>query len=98
MRAVEQLLGLDARGGFYQPLSARELRPRGVLAREAEIDLDSVRGDLRDEAEVEAFLDELLQAARDAALQARAGELAPRPDSCTPGGGCRYPAICRCGR
>ena len=31
MRAVEQLLGVRVAGGFYQPLSGRDLRARGVL-------------------------------------------------------------------
>ncbi len=32
MRAVEQLPGVRVAGGFYQPLSGRDLRARGALA------------------------------------------------------------------
>jgi hypothetical protein len=85
-------------GGFYQPLSGRDLRPRGLLAADAGIELDSVNGDVRDPADLGELLAELLRAARQAAGEARAGALEARPDTCTPSGGCRYPSICRCER
>ncbi len=47
MRAVEQLLGAPVAGGFYQPLSGRDLRARGVLAVEEGVVLECVRGDAR---------------------------------------------------
>ena len=43
MLAVEQLLPLEVAGGFYQPLSGADLRARGVLDRDSEIELDCVR-------------------------------------------------------
>ncbi len=98
MRACEQLLGVPAAGGFYQPLSGRDLRPRGLLAAEAGIELDSVNGDVRERAELDRLLAELVQLARRAAGEARAGALEARPDTCTLAGGCRYPSICRCER
>jgi ATP-dependent helicase/DNAse subunit B len=99
MRAVEELLGARAVGGFYQPLSGRDLRARGVLAEGEGVELRCVRGDAREPAEVQELVGEVLTAARDAAMQARAGELRARPDTCGFGdGGCMYPSICRCER
>ncbi len=96
MLAVEQLLGLDVVGGFYQPLSGSDLRARGVLERESAIELDCVRGDVSDSEEVRSLLAEALAAAREAAAQAARGELEPRPATCAYRGGCMYPTICRC--
>jgi PD-(D/E)XK nuclease superfamily len=96
MLAVESLLGRTAVGGFYQPLSGSDLRARGVLDEGAGIELECVRGDERPGEEVRELLAEALVTARSAAGRARAGELESRPDTCTPGGGCSYPSICRC--
>jgi ATP-dependent helicase/DNAse subunit B len=99
MRAVEQLLDVDAAGGFYQPLSGTDLRARGLLEEDAGVELDCVRGDVREHAEVREILDGALAAAREAASQAARGELQARPQSCGyQGAGCRYPSICRCER
>ncbi len=97
MRAVEELLGVPAVGGFYQPLSGRDLRARGVLAEGDGMELDCVRGDVREAAEARAFVAEIVGTARQAATEARAGALEARPASCGfAGSGCRYPTICRC--
>jgi ATP-dependent helicase/DNAse subunit B len=97
MRAVESLLGLRAVGGFYQPLSGRDLRARGGLAAEEGIELNCVRGDARDGAELQALVDDALAGARQAAAQARMGALEPRPGTCGfADGACVYPTICRC--
>jgi ATP-dependent helicase/DNAse subunit B len=99
MRAVEDLLDVRAVGGFYQPLSGTDLRPRGLLEEDAGVELDCVRGDVREHAEVREILDAGLAAARAAAAEAAGGELAPRPESCGyRGAGCMYPSICRCER
>jgi ATP-dependent helicase/DNAse subunit B len=99
MRAVEQLLGLRAVGGFYQPLGARDSRARGVLDADGGVELQCVNGDRREHGEFEALLAAAVDAAREAAAQARAGALEPRPDTCGWGGsGCAYPTICRCER
>jgi ATP-dependent helicase/DNAse subunit B len=96
--AVPQLLGVQADGGLYQPLSGEDPRPRGLLRADADPDLDCVKGDRVDEdAEFEAAL----AAARQTALQAigelRAGRLEARPATCGwRDGGCSYPSICRC--
>jgi hypothetical protein len=99
MRAVEQLLGAPAVGGFYQPLSGRDLRARGLLAEGEGVALDCVRGDARPVTEARELVDAVLAAARQAALEARAGAIEPRPVTCGwGGGGCMYPSICRCER
>ncbi len=54
MRAVEELLGLEAAGGFYQPLSGADLRARGVLDGESGVELECVRGEAREHAAVSA--------------------------------------------
>jgi ATP-dependent helicase/DNAse subunit B len=96
MRAVEELLELEAAGGFYQPLSGADLRARGVLDGESGVELECVRGESREHAEVRELLDEAVATAREAAAQAGRGELEPRPRTCAYRGGCMYPTICRC--
>jgi ATP-dependent helicase/DNAse subunit B len=97
MRAAERLPAGHVAGGFYQPLAGRDLRARGVLEADAGLDLDCVRGDTRERAELQELVDEAVAAAREAAVQARAGELQARPATCGFGGrGCQYPTICRC--
>jgi ATP-dependent helicase/DNAse subunit B len=96
MRAVEELLGLEAAGGFYQPLSGSDLRARGVLDSESSVEIECVRGEVREHAEVRELLAQALATARTAAAQAGRGELEPRPRTCAYRGGCMYPTICRC--
>jgi hypothetical protein len=98
MRAVQSLLGHVPVGGFYQPLAGRDIRPRGVLDGDSGVELDCVRTDRVDSDALRALLDECLGAARAAAVEARSGALAPRPETCAYGGGCAYPTICRCER
>ena len=95
-RAVRELLGLDIVGGLYQPLGTRDLRARGVLDSDADPDLDCVGRDATDRAGVDALMDASVAQAVEAATQARAGALVPRPDTCAYRGGCSYPALCRC--
>ena len=97
MHVVESLLGLDVAGGFYQPLSGGDLRARGVLNSESDLDIGAMKGDMRDHEEMRELLREALAAARRAAAEAGAGELEPRPATCGfRGSGCMYPTICRC--
>jgi ATP-dependent helicase/DNAse subunit B len=96
MRAVEELLGLEAAGGFYQPLSGGDLRARGVLDGESGVEIECVRGEIREHAQVRELLDEAVATARAAAAQAGRGELESRPRTCAYRGGCMYPTICRC--
>lgn len=96
MRAVEDLLGANVVGGFYQPLSGSDLRARGVLDEDSGVVLDCVRGDARPHEEMRELLAEAIDAAREAAAEAAAGRLQPRPMTCAFKGGCMYPTICRC--
>ena len=96
MLAAEQLLGLRAVGGLYQPLSGADLRARGVLDADAGLDLQGVGTDVRGHAELRALLADVAAAAREAAAQAGRGELRARPATCAYRGGCSYPTICRC--
>jgi RecB family exonuclease len=97
MRATEQLLGRPVAGGFYQPLSGKDLRARGVLDADSGLGLDCVRTDRRERTEVRELLEQCLQAALSAAAQARDGALESRPQTCSYKGGCMYPTICRSG-
>jgi ATP-dependent helicase/DNAse subunit B len=97
MRAVEGLLKLPVAAGVYQPLSGATLRPRGVVSRAAECEVDATRTDLREPDEIAETLDGVLAAALRAAGEARGGRLEPRPGTCGfRGSGCAYPTICRC--
>lgn len=98
VRAVEQLLGHPAVGGFYQPLAGRDIRARGVLDGDSDLELDCVRTDRLERADFEELLERSSAAALRAAAQARSGALKPRPDTCAFQGGCAYPTICRCER
>jgi hypothetical protein len=98
MRAVERLLGARVVGGFYQPLAGRELRGRGVLDADSDLELEAVRTDRLPHEQMEELLEVCIAAARTAATEAKAGGLEPRPDSCAYNGGCAYPTICRCER
>jgi ATP-dependent helicase/DNAse subunit B len=98
MRAVEELLGLRAVGGFYQPLSGEDLRPRGVLDGDSGTPIDCMGPDMREHAEVRELLAEAVASAREVADQAGRGELQARPQTCAFRGGCMYPTICRCER
>ncbi|HEY2397373.1 MAG TPA: PD-(D/E)XK nuclease family protein [Solirubrobacteraceae bacterium] len=95
MRAVEQLLGLRAIGGFYQPLSGESLRARGVLDRDGDLVLDCVRTDLCEHDEVRELLEEAVASATAAAAEAGRGQLEPRAHTCAFRGGCKFPTICR---
>ena len=98
MRAAEELLGLRAAGGFYQPLTGSDLRPRGVLDGDSGLELDCVSTDVREHAELRELLDQAVAVAREVAGQAAGGRLQARPDTCAFKGGCQYPTICRCER
>jgi RecB family exonuclease len=95
MRAVEELLGLRAVGGFYQPLSGEDLRARGVLDGDSDLELECAGPDVREHPEVRELLAQAAAAARHAAAEAGRGELQARPHTCAFRGGCMYPTICR---
>ncbi len=95
MLAVEQLLGVAAVAGLYQPLSGK-LQARGVIDADAELELEAVRTDVLEHEAVRELLDGAARTACEIAAQAGAGALQARPSSCAWGGGCSYPSICRC--
>jgi PD-(D/E)XK nuclease superfamily len=98
MRAAEELLGLRVIGGFYQPLTGSDLRARGALDADASPELDCVHTDRLPAEEFARLREDTLALARNAAGEAMAGQIDPRPATCAYGGGCSHPAICRCGR
>ncbi len=98
MRAAQELLGLRVIGGFYQPLAGPDLRARGVLEREAGLELGCVETDLLERAELDQLLAQSVALAQRAVEQALRAEIEARPSRCTPAGRCEYPAICRHGR
>jgi ATP-dependent helicase/DNAse subunit B len=96
MLAVRELLGLDPVAGFYQPLGGDDLRPRGAFLEGAPVGSEIVANDARTRAELEGTLDTISERAVELALALRAGELTPRPETCSRFG-CAYPGICRAG-
>jgi hypothetical protein len=94
--AARKLLGLEPVGALYQPLGADKLTPRGALLEDADADLVTVKADRLSAEDFDALVGEAVDAAIAAARDARAGKLAPQPESCAWGGGCQYPTICRC--
>jgi ATP-dependent helicase/DNAse subunit B len=98
MHAAEQLLGVHAVGGLYQPLSGKDLRARGVLDAQAGLELDVVGTDLLESPDVRGLIEGAVRRAVSVAHEAASGELERRPRTCAFRGGCMYPAICRCER
>jgi ATP-dependent helicase/DNAse subunit B len=91
--AVRRLLNLEPVAGFYQPLSGRDLRPRGALRSGAEAGCSAYGPD---ELEAGAFEELLAQVEAEAvrlAVRLRRGELVPCPESCSRGG-CLHPGLC----
>ena len=93
--AVRDLLGLETVGALYQPVGHRDVRPRGVVRRD--VPGRYVNGDVVGGEELDAALEAARELAARAAADLRAGRIRACPDSCTPNGGCAYPAICRAG-
>jgi inactivated superfamily I helicase len=96
MRVVSELLGLEVVGGLYQPLSGGDLRARGLLAGDADLQISHVRTDRCDREQIEEIVGEVCESAVQAARQAQAGAIEARPGTCSYAGGCMYPTICRC--
>ena len=94
-RAAGELLGLEPAGALYQPVRGPDLRPRGLVAEDADGDRALVGSDRQPAERVAEVLGEVVELAGQAAADARAGRLEGRPDTCTPTG-CAFPALCRC--
>ncbi len=95
--AARDVLGLDPVGGLYQPLGAKDQRPRGLVLAGADPDLDTVATDRREREDFDATVAGVVEDVLGAVGELRAGRLAPRPQTCGHNGaGCVYPTICRC--
>jgi hypothetical protein len=93
--AAREVLGLEPVGALYQPVGNRDVRPRGIVR--DDVPGRYVNGDVMDADAFEAALAEARALAARAAADLQAGRLRACPDSCSPVGGCAYPAICRAG-
>jgi hypothetical protein len=69
-----------------------------VLDLDGGVEMECVRNDRREHAEVRSLLSEAVARAREAATEAERGEVVARPLTCAFGGGCMYPTVCRCER
>ncbi len=95
--AARDVLGLEPVGGLYQPLGAKDQRPRGLVLAGADPGLDTVATDRRERSEFDAVVEGVVEDVRRAVGELRAGALEPRPQTCGWNGtGCVYPTICRC--
>jgi RecB family exonuclease len=94
--AARQLLQLEPVGALYQPLGVKDLRARGAVLEDADPARPVFEKDRLSREDFEQLLDEAVEAALQAAREARAGALEPRPETCAWTGGCAYPTICRC--
>jgi ATP-dependent helicase/DNAse subunit B len=95
--AARDVLGLDPVGGLYQPLGAKDQRPRGLVLAGADPGLDTVATDRREREDFDATVAGVVEDVLGAVGELRAGRLEPRPQTCGWNGtGCVYPTICRC--
>ena len=96
MLVVERLLGLEPIAGLYQPLRGPDLRPRGAVRADADPGVPLVSTDRLEPDDFRELIEHQLAVAAAAAAELARGALEPRPQSCSPSGRCRHPAICRC--
>ncbi|MEA2299495.1 MAG: hypothetical protein QOE44_30 [Solirubrobacteraceae bacterium] len=95
MLAAGELLGLEVVGGVYQPVRGADLRPRGAVRDDVDPGLPGYANDRLEAERLAGVLSGALERAVAAARELRSGALEPRPATCTRGGLCRHPAICR---
>jgi hypothetical protein len=93
MIAVRRLLELEPVAGLYQPLTGRELRPRGVYRDDAALGRSVYSTDAIDAGGLDELLAEIERQAVTVAATLRRGELTPCPQTCSRDG-CRHPGIC----
>jgi len=93
MLAVRRLIGREPVAGFYQPLTGRELRPRGAFVTGAEVGNCAFGTDAMSREELDELLSDIEAQAVELALTLRRGELTPCPETCSRDG-CRHPGIC----
>ena len=96
--ALPQLLpGTRVAGALYQPIGARDQRPRGYLLDDVDADRgDIVHHDRVDAGEADDLLAEVLRTASKAVDELRAGQVVPKPVECGYRTPCAHPSICRC--
>ncbi len=94
MVAVRELLGREPAGGVYQPLRGEDLRARGIVRDDVDAGDLVLSTDRRTREELEEALDGAAARACELAARLRGGELAPQPETCSPGG-CAFPGVCR---
>ncbi len=91
--AVRERFGVQIAGALYQPIGTADQRPRGIVR--DDIPGRYVNGDVGDDEQLEARLEESRAIAAQAAADLRAGRITPCPDRCAYNGGCAHPGICR---
>ena len=79
--AARDVLGLDPVGGLYQPLGARDQRPRGLVLAGADPGLDTVATDRREREDFDATVAGVVEDVLEAVGELRAGRLEPRPQT-----------------
>jgi len=94
MLAVRDLLELEPVAGLYQPLGGEDLRPRGLVSRDAPAAPCVYENDRRDADQLRLELEDAAERAVEIAARLRTGGLEPCPATCS-GSGCLYPGICR---
>ncbi len=96
--ALDVLLpGVDVVGALYQPVGAKDQRPRGYLLDDVDPDrIDIVHFDRVDRTEADALLGEVLSTAETAVGELRDGRIQSRPGTCGYRKTCAHPSICRC--
>jgi ATP-dependent helicase/DNAse subunit B len=94
---VKDLLGLEPIGAVYQPLAGDDLRARGIVddSHRDELGGGYVRTDWKSPEGLDEAFDEARQTVRDVVRRMRDGEIQPKPNCCSGGTGCAFPAICR---
>jgi len=93
MLAVRRQLGLEPVAGFYQPLTGRDMRPRGVFETGVPVGRHVFHTDGLSGEELQQLLADVEEQALALAAQLRTGELTPCPETCSRAG-CRHPGIC----
>jgi hypothetical protein len=93
MIAVRRLLDLEPVAGFYQPLTGRDLRARGVYASGSPVGRCAYSTDALPAEDLDALLEEIEEQAVELARTLGRGELTPCPETCSRDG-CRHPGIC----
>jgi ATP-dependent helicase/DNAse subunit B len=85
--------GVEVVGAFYQPIGGSS-GAAGFALEEANVSAVKAASTISP-AELDELLEQVRLQAIEAARSIRAGEIEPRPTSCTREGTCAHPAICR---